>query len=182
MKAFLPLCDWFAFEGQAGYVGMFLTYPDWWIGAPERFVWTLGGDIYLRHWNTQFRGVIGKYLNRDFGCMAEAMRHFNHTSVSVYAQWNNLEGFDAGFRFVITIPPYHRKHRAVNVRPISNFRMSYTVMYHVFTNVMYKTDPEENERDGWFSRDFLQWGSHTMQPDFIITDLRKTNDDNHETP
>jgi hypothetical protein len=32
---------------------------------------------------------------------------------------------------------------------------------------MYNTDPEENERDGWFSRDLLQWGSHTMQPDFI---------------
>ena len=33
---------------------------------------------------------------------------------------------------------------------------------------MYKTDPEENERDGWFDRDLLEWGSHTMAPDFII--------------
>ena len=34
---------------------------------------------------------------------------------------------------------------------------------------MYHTDPEQNERDGWFSRDLLRWGSHTMEPDFIIT-------------
>ena len=38
---------------------------------------------------------------------------------------------------------------------------------------MYRTDPEENERDGWFSRDLLQWGSHTMEPDFIITEKTK---------
>ena len=46
-------------------------------------------------------------------------------------------------------------------------------MYHQYTNRMYRTDPEENERDGWFSRDFLQWGSHTMEPDFIITEMNK---------
>jgi hypothetical protein len=38
---------------------------------------------------------------------------------------------------------------------------------------MYRTDPEENERDGWFSRDFMQWGSHTMEPDFRITEMNK---------
>jgi hypothetical protein len=49
-------------------------------------------------------------------------------------------------------------------------------MYHVVTNCYYRTDPEENERDGWFSRDLLQWGSHTMEPDFIITEKTKKNE------
>ena len=178
LKAFLPLCDWFAFEGQAGYVGSVFVSPYWEIVAPNRFVGTIGGDFYLPRWNTQFRCIIGKYLYDDFGCEVEAMRHFNHTSVSIYGQWNNLQGFDAGFRFVVALPPYHRKHRAVNVRPASNFRMSYSVMYHQLTNRIYKTDPEENERDGWFSRDFLIWGSHTMTPDFIITEKTKTNETN----
>ena len=177
LKAFLPLCDWFAFEGQAGWVGSVFLFPNWEIVAPNNFVWTFGGDIYLPGSNTQFRSIIGKYLYKDFGCEVEALRHFNHSTISVYGRWNNVNAFDAGFRVVIALPPYHRKHRTVNIRPASNWRMSYTVMYHTYTNLMYNTDPEQNERDGWFSRDLLQWGSHTMQPDFIY----KTTNAN-ETP
>ena len=172
LKAFLPIRDWFAFEGQAGWVGSVFLFPYWEIVAPNRFVGTIGGDIYLPRWNTQFRGVIGKYLYGDFGCEAEAMRHFNHTTISVYGRWNNRDSFDGGFRMIIMLPPYRRSHRAVNFRPASNWRMSYMIMYHLFTNRMYNTDPEQNERDGWFSRDFLQWGSHTMEPDFIIIEKK----------
>ena len=169
LKAFLPVCDWFAFEGQMGYVGtMFISYT-FHIYKPNTFVWTVGGDIYLPQWNTQFRGTIGKYMYKDIGCEAEAMRHFNHTTVSLYGRWSNDYGFDGGFRIVIALPPYHRKHRAVNFRLASNYRMSYSVMGNLYSNCMYHTDPEENIRDGWFSRDLLQWGSHTMEPDFIIT-------------
>lgn len=178
LKAFLPLCDWFAFEGQAGWVGSVFLFPYWEIVAPNRFVGTIGGDFYLPRWNTQFRGTMGKYLYDDFGCEAEAMRHFNHTTISLYGRWSNKFSFDAGFRVVIMLPPYHRTHRIVNIRPASNWRMSYMVMYNQLSNLMYKTDPEENIRDGWFSRDLLQWGSHTMEPDFIITDKTKKN----ETP
>ena len=66
------------------------------------------------------------------------------------------------------IPPYHRKQRMVNFRPASNYRLTYAVMYYPYSNVMYWTDPEENIRDGWFDRDLLNWGSHTMAPDFVI--------------
>ena len=177
LKAFLPLCDWFAFEGQAGWVGSLFFFPYWEMDAPNRFVGTIGGDIYLPRWNTQFRGVVGKYLYNDFGCEAEAMRHFNHTTISVYGRWSDRNSFDAGFRVTIMLPPYRRTHRTVNFRPASNWHISYMVMYHDFANRMYDTDPEQNERDGWFSRDFLQWGSHTMEPDFIIIE-EKTN----ETP
>lgn len=174
LKGFLPLCDWFAFEGNAGLVG-FLFLPEWRFSPMNRFVWTAGGDFYLSRWNTQFRVTAGKYLLQDFGGEIEAMRHFNHTTTSIYGRWNNELGFDAGFRLVIALPPYNRKHRAVNFRPASNFRMSYTVMYYQLTNRMYRTDPEENERDGWFSRDLLNWGSHTMTPDFNITEMRNKN-------
>jgi hypothetical protein len=169
MKAFVPFSDKLAFEAQVGYVGVlyFDSSPHFY--GPETFVWTVGGDIYLPRWNTQFRGIVGRYLFQDFGCEAEAMRHFNHTTVSLYGRWSGDYGLDGGFRIVIMIPPYHRKHRVVNFRPASNFRVSYSTMNHSYSNCMYHTDPEENERDGWFSRDLLHWGSHTMEPDFIIT-------------
>ena len=170
LKAFLPLCDWFAFEGQMGYVGVLYNYYNrLWIEKPKTFVWTIGGDFYLSRWNTQFRGTVGRYLYGDYGCEAEAMRHFNHTTVSVYGRWSSVYGLDAGFRFVVMLPPYHRKHRAVNIRPASNYNLSYMVMFNTYSNRMYHSDPEENIRDGWFSRDLLHWGSHTMKPDFIIT-------------
>lgn len=169
LKSFVTLSDQLAFEAQVGYVGVLYFDSSPHIYKPDRFVWTIGGDIYLPRWNTQFRGTVGRYLFKDFGFEAEAMRHFNHTSVSLYGHWSGDYGLDGGFRIVIMLPPYHRKHRAVNFRPASNFRMSYTVMYKEYANCMYHTDPEQNERDGWFSRDLLHWGSHTMEPDFIIT-------------
>jgi rhodanese-related sulfurtransferase len=81
---------------------------------------------------------------------------------------------DAGFKVVVMLPPYHRTRRVVNFRPASNFRIAYSVMTNTTGNRMYKTDPEENERDGWFSRELLQWGSHSMSPDFIINEKSKT--------
>lgn len=172
VKAFLPVADWFAFEAQAGYVGLMYMFPEWIATRPDRFTGTIGGDIYLTRWNCQLRGIAGRFLYQDYGVVAEAMRHFNHTTVSVYgcwhSTWNHKEEFDAGFKVVVMIPPYHRKQRVVNFRPASNFRMTYTVMYYPYSNIMYRTDPEENDRDGWFDRDLLQWGSHTMAPDFVI--------------
>ena len=169
LKLFLPVTSWFAFEAQGGLTGLFSTSNGWGFSPMQRFAGTIGGDIYLAGSNTQLRGVIGSYLYRDFGCEAEAIRHFRHSSVSLYANWNNKEAFDGGFRVVVMLPPYHRKQRTVNFRPASNFYLPYTIMVHEWTNRMYKTDPEENMRDGWFSRDLLDWGSHTMEPDFIIT-------------
>lgn len=168
LKLFLPLADWFALEAQGGYVGWLYTDTYWRITKPDRFLGTVGGDIYLSKWNTQLRGVAGLYLYRDFGAEAEAMRHFNHTTVSVYGRWSDTYGYDAGFKVIVMLPPYHRTRRVVNFRPASNFRLAYTVMAELTGNRIYKTDPEENERDGWFSRHFLSWGSHTMYPDFII--------------
>lgn len=174
VKLFLPLAEWFALEAQGGYVGWLNTDHFWRITAPDRFVGTVGGDIYLSKWNTQLRGVVGTYVYKDFGCEAEAMRHFRHSTVSVYGHWSHDFGYDAGFKIVVMLPPYHRTRRVVNFRPASNFRIAYSVMTNTTGNRMYKTDPEENERDGWFSRELLQWGSHSMSPDFIINEKSKT--------
>ncbi len=170
VKLFLPLTDWFAFEAQGGYVGWFNTDRDWRITLPDRFVGTVGGDIYIQKWNTQLRGEAGLYVYRDLGVEVEAMRHFNHTTVSLFGHWSKDYKYDAGFKIVVMIPPYHRTRRAVNFRPASNFRVAYSVMTNTVGNRMYRTDPEENERDGWFDRDLLEWGSHTMAPDFIINE------------
>lgn len=179
VKAFLPLCDWFALEAQANYTGILYMVPVWVLTKPMYWAGTIGGDIYLTRWNTQLRGVVGRYVYEDYGFEGEIMRHFKHVTLSLYGCWSSremvigsgelIDCVDAGFKVVAMLPPYHRKHRSVNFRPASNFGLTYTVMYHQFTNGMIRTDPEENIRDGWFDRDLLQWG-HTTQPDFIYSD------------
>lgn len=185
LKAFLPVNQWLAFEAQGGCTGYLSTVRGWSMSPMKRFTGTIGGDIYIPRWNTQLRGVIGKYVYTDWGFEAEAMRHFNHTTIGLYAKWSNIpgqfnqegvslaksltKGMDGGFRVTIMLPPYKRTHRTVNFRPASNFNLTYLIrgahQYHD-ANQLYNTDPEENKRDGWFSRDLLQWGSHTMEPDF----------------
>lgn len=179
LKMFLPVAQWFAFEAQAGLTGRCSfrggnSGHELVMSDMGRFSCTLGGDIYLSRWNTQLRGTVGKYLYRDYGMECEVIRHFKHTSISIYANWNHVLNFDGGFKVVAMIPPYKRTHRKVNFRPMSNFTYDYTARNHYYTNIMYHTDPEENIRDGWFSRDLLQWGSHTMEPDFIYIEKEAT--------
>ncbi len=185
LKAFLPVTEWLAFEAQAGCTGLLSMAAGWAMSPIGRFTGTIGGDIYIPRWNTQLRGIIGTYVYTDWGFEAEAMRHFNHASIGLYAKWNNIagqlnregvtlaqslmKGMDGGFKIAIMIPPYKRTHRTVNFRPASNFSTTYLLRgmdEYRDANRLYQTDPEENIRDGWFSRDLLQWGSHTMEPDF----------------
>lgn len=171
VKAFLPVADWFAFEAQAGLTGLCtfhggLYFNEWMMSNMERFSGTIGGDIYLTRWNTQLRGTIGRYVYKDYGFECEAMRHFKHSTITLFGHWSNLGKTEAGFKIIAMIPPYHRKQHKVNIRPISNFRIQYYINGSQYSNKIYRTDPEENERDGWFSRDLLNWGSHTMEPDF----------------
>ncbi len=196
VKAFLPLTEWLAFEARAGYTGL-LSMATGWAMSPivsiagstinftGRFTGTIGGDIYIPRWNTQLRGVVGKYVYTDWGFEAEAMRHFDHATVGLYVKWNNIagklnregvtlaqsltKGLDGGFRVAVMIPPYRRVRRVVNFRPASNFSTSYLIRgmnQYLNANQQYKTDPEENIRQPWFSRELLQWGSNTMEPDF----------------
>lgn len=177
LKMFLPLSDWFALEAQGGCTGRFTMTDGWGFSPMSRFAGTIGGDIYLSRWNTQLRGTIGSYLYTDYGFQAEAMRHFRHSTVSLYGRWSSYTNWgsdnshiDGGFRVTVMLPPYHRTQRKVNFRPASNYLLPYSMNLHNYGNCMYLTDPEENDRDGWFSRDFLPWGSHNMEPDYIITE------------
>lgn len=153
--------------GSAGWINR-LLFNGSGLGSkyPKRITALLGTDVYLNKWNTQFRARGGRFLYEDYGAIVEAMRHFNHCTVGLYGEYSNEGGKNAGFKVVMMIPPYKRKRRTVNFRPASNFRLTYSMEGDAYANKMYTTDPEENEREGWFDRNALQWGSNTMKPDF----------------
>lgn len=166
LKGMYVMNRWLAVEAQAGWTGFCSMAVDWEASKPQRWTILGGADIYLEPWNVQFRVRGGRFLYADYGVLAEGMRHFRHCTVGVYAQYSDKGGNNGGFKVVMMIPPYRRKRHKVNFRPASNFRLTYNIEADVFANKMYSTDPEENEREGCFDRNALQWGSNLMKPDF----------------
>ena len=167
VKAMYVMNDWLAWELQAGWTGFVSMAAGWQASTPERWTALAGANVYLNRWNTQFRLRGGKYIYEDYGVSLDAMRHFTHCSVGLYGEYSDQWGKNGGFKVIVMIPPYKRKVRKVNERPASNFRLTYNVQADPYQNRMYATDPEENEREGWFSRDSLRWGSNRMAPDFV---------------
>jgi len=174
LKAMMPLTEWLALEGQAGYTGHFSTITGWQMSPLSHGMLLVGGDIYLKQWDTQMRLIAGQFLKADRGVYAEGLRHFTHTSVGVYLQYTDFNkvnarpysGFNTGFKVIYALPPYRRSHiaasgktRKVLWRPADAFRLTYNMNADAHSGKVYMTDPEQNERHGWFSPDILPWGN-----------------------
>ena len=169
-KWMYPVNSWLALDAQMGVTGFCSMAADWECSKMERITGQVGANIYLANINTEFRLHGGRYLYEDYGGIAEVMRHFKHCTVGLYAQYNNYEKKNGGFKVIMMIPPYKRKKHKVRVRPASNFRLTYDIYGLPYAVKMYVTDPEENEREGHFDRNLLQWGANKMVPDFDIKD------------
>lgn len=168
IKWMYPVNHWMAMDAQVGLTGFCSMAADWECRRMERMTGQAGINLYARKINTEFRLHGGKYIYEDYGVTAEAMRHFRHCTVSVYALYSNKGKETAGFKVIMMIPPYKRKAHKVMVRPASNFRLTYDINGLPYAVKMYVTDPEENEREGHFNRNRLQWGANLMTPDFCI--------------
>ncbi len=165
-KGFFIVNDWFAVKAEAGLIGFVRANSGWKMSKMKEVVGRGGPVFYLKRWNTQFTLTGGRYIYGDWGGEAECFRHFKHVSVGVYASYSELGKENAGFKVVVMLPPYKRTRRKVNFRPASNFRLTYREEADNYSNRYYITDPEENERQGWFDRDLLPWGQDNMAPDF----------------
>lgn len=168
MKSIYVVNDWFSLEAQAGWTGFCSMAVDWEASTPKRWTALGGANVYMNRWNTQFRIRGGRFVYEDYGAVVDVMRHFKHCSVGVYAQYSDKGKEDGGFKIIMMLPPYKRTRHKVNFRPASNFRHAYAIHANAYANKMYRTDPEENEREGWFDREALRWGSNRMSPDFMI--------------
>lgn len=173
VKWMYPVNRWLAVDGQMGYTGYCSMAVDWECSRMDRVTGWLGARAYLEKYDTEFRLRGGRYIYEDYGVTGECMRHFRHCTVGVYAQYSNKGKENGGFKMIMMIPPYRRKTRKVNVRPASNFRLTYSIMSVPYAQRMYTTDPEENEREGYFNRSNVKWGSNLMEPDFKEKGERK---------
>lgn len=166
-KNMFILNPWLAVTAQAGLTGHCSMAAGWEASTMKRWTAQVGPEIYLHRWNTQISVRGGRYIYGDYGVVGEGYRHFKHVSVGIYASYSDKGKEDAGFKVIMILPPYRRSARKVNIRPASNFRLTYSVEANEYANRIYFTDPEQNERESWFDRDLLPWGTDTMVPDFI---------------
>lgn len=173
LKNMFVINPWLAFTAQMGWTGYCSMAVDWEASTMKKFTVEAGPEVYLHRWNTEISVRGGRYLYGDYGVTGEGYRHFKHVSVGIYASYSNKGKEDAGFKVIVMLPPYKRSARKINIRPSSNFRLTYSVEGNGYANATYFTDPEQNERTGWFDRDLLPWGTDTMTPDFTYKERKE---------
>lgn len=166
VKWMFPVNRWFALDAQLGLTGYCSMARDWECSTMERLTGQFGARAYIEKYNTEFRLHGGRFIFEDYGVEGECMRHFRHCTIGLYAQYSDRGKENGGFKVIMMLPPYRRTARRLNVRPASNFRLTYNIQADPYSLKMYATDPEENEREGHFDRTRLDWGSNTMAPDF----------------
>lgn len=172
LKALYALTPWLALEAQGGLTGYArITAFGWEASTMRRLTFLGGGAIYIAPVDVEMRVRAGRYAHGDWGCDAEGMRHFKHTTVGFRARWSRDDGPAFGFRVTVALPPYTRSgDRKVLLRPASDFQLSYINRAGTGTNTVYRTDPEESARSGWFDPEVAPWGLQARRQDFIYTD------------
>lgn len=173
VKAMYELNRWLAISGNVGLTGYCSMANGWEASTPGRFSALVGPEVWLAQWQTQIALRGGRYLYEDYGATLEAFRHFRHVSVGMYGMYSNRGKENFGFKIIVMLPPYKRTRRKVNFRPASNFRLTYNSDADEYSNRSYFTDPEQNEREGWFDRDLLPWGTSTLPEDFIVKEKQQ---------
>lgn len=162
LRWMFPVNSWLMFHAQAGITNRWALGTNMIRDGESDFEtkkWNVtglvGGSIWLDRWATELRATGGRYLNKDYGVEGEIVRHFNHCSVTMFAQYHEQAPSDyikgthkhgVGFRIVMMLPPYKKPHKDVVVRPASNFRLTYNAQADGYSMRKYTTDPEENER------------------------------------
>lgn len=172
LKNMVIVNQWLAMTAQIGLTGYCSMASDWEASTMKRLTLLAGPEVYLQRWNTQMSIRGGRFVYEDYGVVAEAMRHFKHVTVGIYGSYSDKWKENAGFKVIVMLPPYKRTRRRVNFRPASNLRLTYSMEAESYANYNYITDPEQNEREGWFDHDMLPWG-----PDSAFSDFRNISRD-----
>lgn len=173
-----PATDWLLFHLQAGLTRHWALGFDFDGNSESDFDgdWlataVAGVNFYLKPWSTEFRLTGGRYINKDYGCQLEMLRHFRYCTVSLFAMYHEL-GNDqysdqheaGGFKVVMMLPPYKKSNKQYIVRPASNFRLTYIAQSDGVSMRMYNTDPEENERELPMK---VNWGTGAGEAGFSL--------------
>lgn len=172
IKAMVIATKWLAFRADIGLTGLCSMAYGWQATTPGRFTYVLGPDFWIGRWNLEFKALAGRFTFGDYGVTAEAWRHFRHVSIGVYAGYSDVMKDNAGLKVCVALPPYRRRGKHITFRPESTFNIGYNNRSNPQAIALYQTEPEQNDRYGWFDRDLLPWGPDTMAPEFTYPDAK----------
>lgn len=131
----------FSVDGRFSYTG-WGRWGEWMLGDnihPFKFGYdknsmvftgSIGGSYYVPKYNLQLSLHGHRYLLGEYGARFDLIRHFRYCAVGLYGMKMNKgvnNGFNAGFRFQVTLPPYKYKRRGYvpRVMPSRNVGFSY---------------------------------------------------------
>lgn len=89
VKWMYPVNHWLALDAQVGLTGFCSMAAGWECSKMTRVSGWAGARVYLEKVNTEMRLKGGRFIYEDYGMYAEAMRHFKHCTVGVYAQYSD---------------------------------------------------------------------------------------------
>lgn len=131
----------FSVDGRFSYTG-WGRWGEWILGKnihPFKFGYdknsmvftgSIGGSYYVPEYNLQLSVHGERYLLGEHGLRFDMIRHFRYCSIGFYGMKLNKgvnNGFNAGFRFQVTLPPYKYKRRGYvpRVQLSRNMGLSY---------------------------------------------------------
>lgn len=158
-----PVTDWLMLQARGGYTGYWQMVGDATMEKMDCLTGTLGVNVYLKRWNTEFKAEGGRYVYEDYGVEGDVFRHFKHCSVGLFARLHEKRAsyiksehkYSGGFKIVVMLPPYKKSDKRIVLRPANQFHTSYMAQSDEFSMSTYATDPEDNQRN--YAID-IDWG------------------------
>ncbi|MBQ7772878.1 MAG: hypothetical protein IJ383_02235 [Bacteroidales bacterium] len=113
------------------------------------FTGSIGGSYYIPKYNLQFSLHGEKYLLEELGIRFDMIRHFRYCSIGFYGmkvEDAGNDGYNAGFRFQVTLPPYKYKRRGYvpRVQLSRNVGLSYNAGNEFIYGKGFKAQASDN--------------------------------------
>lgn len=113
------------------------------------FTGSIGGSYYIPKHNLQLSVHGEKYLREELGIRFDMIRHFRYCSIGFYGmkvEDAGNDGYNAGFRFQVTLPPYKYKRRGYvpRVQLSRNMGLSYNAGNEFIYGKSFKAQASDN--------------------------------------
>lgn len=156
----------FALDGEFALTGTsWFNNWRWKVGKMNTITWSVGGSFYWPKYNVQFDLHLQQYLLSERGVHFQFVRHFRYTSIGFYAmkvQHAGNHGFNGGFRFVVSLPPYKYKRNGYIPRVLPSTNMG----------IMYNAGNERTYGKSFAPRADRNYGTaNSFNPIFIKSEL-----------
>lgn len=148
---------------NGGYTGLY-QYQDatgWYRDDMKTLTGFLKGGYFYKRLNLQFDGSAGRYLNGDYGIRGDCTRYWGETAIGLWVS-KGSSTINGGFHFTIPIGTRKfKKNRTFQMRAPSYFDWEYNGGTDFYGGQIYKTQPNENRVEQFYS------------PNLVINNLLK---------